>query len=181
MTRLTGGAGAWHRQGMGPFPRLASLFALLLACGCSSTPKEEPKTPGDQPEGDTTTEATAGLAADQATSDPGPAPGGVKRTEADGSDSSVPDDYSLVERDCVLLGEKLGSLWQTDLRATLSPKLSEKQRAQAEESIQEGASKKADDWANGCIKSLVGKSVDPKALKCAFNSRDLKAFETCLN
>lgn len=180
MTRLTGGARAWHRHGMGSLSRLAFLSALVLACGCSSSTKEEPKTPGDRPEGDNTTEAPDGPA-EQATSDPGPMPGGVKRTEADGSDGSVPDDYTLVERDCVLLGEKLGSLWQTDLRSTLSPKLNEKQRAQAEQSIEEGASKKADDWSNGCIKSLVGKSVDPKALKCAFNSKDLKAFETCLN
>jgi hypothetical protein len=103
--------------------------------------------------------------------------GTVKSTSGD----SVPDDYSLVERDCVDLGKKLGDLWRADLRKSLSPKLNDKQREKAEESINDGATKKEDDWANGCIKSLVGKSVDPKSLKCAFDSKDLATFEKCLN
>lgn len=163
---------------MGTVSRLVVAAALALACGCSSNPKpEEPTPPGDGPvtsePSDEEPTAAAGPAAD-----PGPAPGVVvKRTD----DNSVPDDYELMEGDCVRLGKKLGALWRLDLRAKLSPKLTEKQRETGEASIEEAASKKEDDWAEGCIKSLVGKSVDPKALKCAFDSRDLKAFEACLN
>lgn len=162
---------------------LVLVSVLALAGGCSSTPKpddpaqktdESAPADGNDPEPAASTEPPG---------DSGATPGssvkatGVQRTD----DGSVPDDYTLMEGDCVQLGKKLGSLWRADLRTTLSPKLNEKQRAQAEESIEDGASKKADDWANGCIKSLAGKSVDPKALKCAFDSKDLKAFETCLN
>lgn len=153
-----------------------------LAFGCSSNPR--PEDPAGKPEGET----SAGTSPEPSqtsnvdlndTSTPQAMGGVAKSTGID--DGSVPDDYSLVENDCVQLGKKLGSLWRTDLRASLSPKLNDKQRAAAEENIEEGATKKADDWAGGCIKSLVGKSVDPKALKCAFDSKDLKTFETCLN
>lgn len=169
---------------MGLLARLVLVPALVLACGCSSTPKEEAKTPDEGAMGESSGDAPQAASGGETSVEPGPsaAPTGVKVTGIErNDDGSIPDDYTLVERDCVQLGDKLGLLWRADLRATLSPKLSEKQRAQAEESIQEGATKKADDWANGCIKSLVGKSVDPKALKCAFDSRDLKVFEKCLN
>jgi hypothetical protein len=162
---------------MGHLSRLVLASAIALACGCSSNPKpEEPAPPGDgaamSDPGDREPAADPGPA-----SDPGPAPGVVKRT----GDNSVPDDYTLMEGDCVQLGRKLGALWRVELRSGLSPKLTEKQREKAERSIEEGASKKEEDWADGCVKSLVGKSVDPKALKCAFDAKDLKAFEACLN
>lgn len=164
---------------MGTVSRLVVAGALALACGCSSNPKpEEPTVPG---EGATTSETgePETTATPEPTADPGPAPGVVKTTDA--PDNSVPDDYELMTGDCVQLGKKLGALWRLELRASLSPKLTEKQREKGEQAIEEAASKKEDDWADGCIKSLVGKSVDPKALKCAFDARDLKAFEACLN
>lgn len=167
---------------MGPLPRFALPFALALACGCSSNPKaEEPSAPPAET-AQAEPDALAAPPETEPTADPGtPPPSGVKMTGVTPDDNSVPDDYTLMEGDCVQLGDKLGALWKLELRASLSPKLTEKQREKAEESIQEGAAKKSEDWANGCIKSLVGKSVDPKALKCAFDSRDLKAFEKCLN
>ncbi|MBK8252978.1 MAG: hypothetical protein IPK82_09945 [Polyangiaceae bacterium] len=157
----------------------AWLAGVLFAAACSSNPKpEEPQS------GATTTETSE--PEPSPTSDPGPetstlAPGGVVKTTGMDGDQGIPDDYQLVTNDCVQLGKKLGELWRVELRASLSPKLTEKQREKAEENIQDGASKKEESWADGCIKSLVGKSVDPKALKCAFNSKDLKAFEACLN
>lgn len=155
-------------------------ITAILACACSSTP------PPDDPAGKSDGAATStppddpppGSNVDLSdTSTPVEMPHGAKNVTGD----SIPDDYSLTERDCVDLGKKLGSLWATDLRAGLSPKLSAKQREKAEESIVEGSTKKADDWADGCIKSLAGKTVDPNVLKCAFDSKDLKAFEKCLN
>jgi hypothetical protein len=165
---------------MGKLSRLVVASAIALVCGCSSNPKpEEPTTPAEGPATSEPTEPEPSAGADPA-ADPGTklAPGVVKTT---GEDNSVPDDYTLMEGDCVQLGKKLGGLWRLELRSSLSPKLTEKQREKAEQSIEDGASKKEDDWAGGCVKSLVGKSVDPKALKCAFDAKDLKAFETCLN
>ena len=167
---------------MAKLPLLTSLCALILAIGCSSNPKADD--PSKAGEGSGSSESS------DTPTDPGPStsepagetttamPTGVKTT---GIDQGVPDDYSLVERDCVDLGKKLGDLWKADLRASMSPKLNDKQREKAEQSIQEGASKKAEDWANGCISGLVGKNVDPKTLKCAFDAKDLKTFEKCLN
>lgn len=171
---------------MAHLPRVLFVCALALSAGCSSNPKADD--PSKQTE-------TSGQTDVGEPTDPGPStsgeetgatstamPTGVKATGLERKDdNSVPDDYSLVERDCVDLGKKLGDLWRADLRKSLSPKLNDKQREKAEASIQEAATKKEDDWANGCIKSLVGKSVDPKSLKCAFDSKDLKAFEACLN
>ncbi len=165
---------------MGKLSRLVVASAIALVCGCSSNPKpEEPTLPAEGPATSEPAEPEPSAETDPS-ADPGTklAPGVVKTS---GEDNSVPDDYTLMEGDCVQLGKKLGGLWRLELRGTLSPKLTEKQREKAEQSIEDGASKKEDDWAGGCVKSLVGKSVDPKALKCAFDAKDLKAFEACLN
>lgn len=180
---MTGAAATWHRREMGNLRRFVLLSALALACGCSSNPKaEEPSATGDSPGTSEPPEGEPATSTEPAEEPVKPAPSGVKMTGVDGStDNSVPDDYTLMTGDCVQLGKKLGGLWRTELRSSLSPKLTEKQREKAEESIDDGATKKEDDWAGGCIKSLVGKTVDPKALKCAFDSKDLKTFEKCLN
>ena len=181
--KLTAAAAPWHRRDMGSLPRFVLVSALALACGCSSNPKaEEPPPSGDGPTTSEPPEGEPSTSTEPAEDPVKPPPSGVKTTGVDGAtDNSVPDDYTLMAGDCAQLGKKLGDLWRAELRASLSPKLTEKQREKAEESIDDGATKKEDDWANGCIKSLVGKSVDPKALKCAFDSKDLKAFEKCLN
>lgn len=164
-------------------PRFVLMMSIGLACACASTPKPEDasKTDGETTAGSSEPGETSTVDLND-TSTPQSMPTGVKRTTVDGApDNTVPDDYSLVENDCVQLGKKLGSLWATDLRSTLSPKLNEKQRAAAEENIRDGSDKKANDWADGCVKSLVGKVVDRNVLKCAFDSKDLKSFEKCLN
>lgn len=182
---LTAAVRPWHRRAMGMLSRFVLVMSVGLACACSSNPK--PEDASNTPGGETTTSAEpepepASTVDLNDTSTPVAMSSGIKATGVDRKDDgSIPDDYSLVENDCIQLGRKLGALWRQDLRASLSPKLSEKQRAAAEENIEEGANKKADDWADGCIKSLVGKSVDPKSLKCAMDSKDLKAFEACLN
>lgn len=189
MRRLTRARPAFYRRAMAKLPRVPSLCALILAIGCSSNPKADDPSKGGEGSAqgesgevgssDPLGSSTADAAGETGAAPPAPT---VKGIGVDHNpDNSVPDDYSLVERDCVDLGKKLGDLWRADLRKTLSPKLNDKQREKAEQSIEEGASKKEDDWANGCIKSLVGKSVDPKALKCAFDSKDLATFEKCLN
>src|SRR5262249_43505204 len=115
-------------------------------------------------------------------SDPGAAPSGVKSTGVERSDdNSVPDDYSLTERDCVDLGKKKAELALADFRSQVGPKVTEKQRQAAEPGFQAAAEKDGNKCADGCLKSLVGKVVDPKALKCAFAAKDAKAFEKCLN
>ena len=183
MRRLTAGRAPFYRPRMAKLSRLTSLCALILAIGCSSNPKADD--PSKAGEGSGQSDPSDSSASDPGSSDAPvgqtstPVPMGTVKSVTD--DNSVPDDYSLVERDCVDLGKKLGDLWRAELRASLSPKLNDKQREKAEQSIQDGASKKEEDWANGCIKSLVGKNVDPKALKCAFDSKDLKTFEKCLN
>jgi hypothetical protein len=169
---------------MGMLSRFVLVMSVGLACACSNNPK--PEDPSNKPDGETTTDSSdtgpASTVDLNDTSTPLERSSGVKATGVDRKeDGSVPDDYTLVENDCIQLGRKLGGLWRVELRASLSPKLNEKQREKAEESIAEGADKKADDWADGCIKSLVGKSADPKTLKCAMDSKDLKAFEKCLN
>lgn len=180
---MTDAAGAWHRLLM----RKRSIFALVcglsLVAACSSTPKAEDASnkTDDQAQSETSEHVSTGAPEDTGSTGQAASSGvkvnGVERTD----DNSVPDDYSLTERDCDLLGKKLGDLWRGELRSQMSPKLSDKQREKAEQSIEDGASKKEDDWAAGCIKGLAGKTVDPKTLKCAFNSKDLKAFEKCLN
>lgn len=171
---------------MALFPRVLLACALAFAAGCSSNPKADDPTKSEGGSGQTDVadqpDANPSTSGEPAGSTSTAMPTGVKIDGVDrANDNSVPDDYSLVERDCVDLGKKLGDLWRADLRKSLSPKLTDKQREKAEASIQDAATKKEDDWAAGCIKSLVGKSVDPKSLKCAFDSKDLKAFEACLN
>jgi hypothetical protein len=65
--------------------------------------------------------------------------------------------------------------------AQLSPKLSEEKRSAAEKNIDDVASKMASQWTSGCEKSLVGKVVERQRIKCALDSRSLKAFEECIN
>jgi hypothetical protein len=166
---------------MGMLSRFVLMMSVGLACACSSNPK--PEDASSKPDGEATGETTETSNVDlNDTSTPVGMGGGVKASGVErNADGSIPDDYSLVHNDCIQLGKKLGRLWTAELRSSLSPKLTEKQRAQAEENIQEGANKKADDWANGCIESLVGKVVDRKTLTCAMDAKDLKVFEKCLN
>lgn len=156
---------------------------VALACGCSSNPKPEDasKKTDDTAQNDATeSETSKSNLPDKDTVDrPN---GGVKSTGVQRNDeNSVPDDYSLTQRDCVDLGKKKSELALADFRSQVGPKVTEKQRAAAEPGFQAAAEKDGEKFAEGCLKSLVDKVVDPKALKCAFDAKDVKTFEKCLN
>jgi hypothetical protein len=162
---------------------LTLVFSAALACGCSSNPKPEDASAKTEEttQGETFEPGTSASA--EPSADPGEVPpSGVKATGVErNEDNSVPDDYSLTERDCVDLGKKKAELALADFRAQVGPKVTEKQRQAAEPGFQSAAEKDGSKFADGCLKSLVNKVVDPKALKCAFAAKDVKAFEKCLN
>ncbi len=83
--------------------------------------------------------------------------------------------------ECRSLAGKYGALTRSDETSKLSPKLTEKQRAQADESIGSAAQKLEARWAESCVASLVGKVAEEQALQCAMNARNVAAFDTCLN
>lgn len=158
-----------------------ALFAALAvissaACGSSQTPVENAdSTPAvkESPSDSTPPE----------THDPGepttsmPMPDG---TAKGAKDDTIPDDYSMMEGDCAALGKKFTAVLRAENMAQLSPKLSEAKRTEAEERIEEVATKTGNTWMDGCAKALVGKIVDRKALKCAMDAKTSKEFETCL-
>lgn len=152
-------------------------LVLLLGCG-SSTAK-----PADAPDGEKSeTASSAGEngqgAAPRGGATPAPTMGAVKR-EASATD--VPDDYSLTENDCQALGRGYGDAARYDQRAALNPKLTDKQREQANASIDAVVSKLETTWIDTCAKSLAGKNVDHKNITCALAAKTVKAFDVCLN
>jgi hypothetical protein len=166
-------------------PFFASLsFSLALAtvaCSSGAPPPDTPAQPSEPSEtAGSTTESQSGSegAGEQASS--ASAPSGTAQAPRDDS-NVIPDDYEMMSGDCVVLGNKLGAVVRSDHMAQLSPKLSEEKRSTAEKNIDDVASKMASQWANGCEKSLVGKVVERQRIKCALDSRSLKAFEECIN
>jgi hypothetical protein len=161
----------------------ALALATLLGCASSSKPPDDPSANTDPistsdtpPEGDSP-------GSRDTPPDPEPAspkPGEVKKGAENGP-GSIPDDYMITNGDCVMLGRALAGVTRADQVAQLSPKLNEKQRAQAEESINAGSDKTGDKFAEGCQKSSAGNTGDPKSLKCALNAKTAKEFEGCLN
>ena len=162
--------------------RFRSAFApvalvLLLGCG-GSTPK-----PADAPDGEKSdTPSSTGENGDS----PGakgdaPAPPAMGAVKREGSATDVPDDYSLTENDCQALGRGYGDAARGDQRAALNPKLTAKQREQADASIDGVVTKLETAWEATCLKSLAGKIVDHKNIKCALAAKTVKAFDICLN
>lgn len=150
--------------------RILAVFVVALA-GCAATPPAaEPPSPTAEPQDEPA--ATEGPAEPAA---PALAPS-VKR-----ADHSIPDDYSISNGDCNALGRKLGDLTRSDELAKVSPKVKEKLREKAMQSIDEAATKITNAWIESCEKNLVGKVTDPKSLKCALDARAVKAFDECLN
>lgn len=151
------------------------VLALLLGCS-SGTPK-----PADGPEAEPT--PTSPAAADEhappVEAPPPPAMGTVKRPE--GSAAETPDDYSLTENDCQALGRQYGEAARADQRLGLNPKLTAKQREQADASIDAVVSKLESAWTETCSKSLAGKNVEHKNIKCALAAKTVKSFDVCLN
>lgn len=150
----------------------AVLSASWIGCG-ASTPLPVESSSQEAPE-----PTDRAGPAEPAPEEPPPASGGVAgRREED----LIPDDYAIMRGDCDQLGRQLAALTRSDQGATLSPKLTAAQRAQGEKNIDDVATRLGNQWTAACEKSLVGKSIDRKALRCAFEARSVKAFDTCLN
>ena len=162
-------------------PRSLALAPLVLALllGCSSgAPK-----PADGPEGEPAINPLApGEAAEQAPPVEAPpqqtAMGEVKRSAGA---TETPDDYSLTENDCQALGRQYGQAARDDQRVELNPKLTAKQREQAEATIDGVVSKLESAWTETCSKTLAGKVVEHKNIKCALAAKTVKSFDVCLN
>ena len=162
--------------------RFRSAFApvalvLLFGCG-ASTPK-----PADGPDGEKSeTPSSAGENGDTPSAKgDAPAPATVGAVKREGSATDVPDDYTLTENDCQALGRGYGDAARGDQRAALNPKLTAKQREQADASIDGVVTKMATVWEETCLKSLAGKIVEHKNIKCALAAKTVKAFDICLN
>jgi hypothetical protein len=154
--------------------------ALLSGCGSSSnrdggnTPDDVSSSTNDGVDSSTTRSAKT----DQPDNDTKPMPHGPKSTN-DGN--SVPEDYTLTDRDCIELAKHYGTVQKADQMVLLSPKLSAGQKAQAEKSIDDAVTKLGENWENGCRSSLVGGVVDRERLKCAMTAKSVKSFDECIN
>jgi hypothetical protein len=166
------------------FRRSTWLLSALSACvllGCSVKP---PKQQGDTPitASDDNPESPSKPSGPSEGSTPShtPSSGGTEPSTKDDK-NALPDDYELTPRDCIELGNQFALLIKADESQKLSPKLKEKQREAAEQSIQKAASARGQQWTDSCQKSLVGMVSDRKALKCAMDAKNVKAFDDCLN
>jgi hypothetical protein len=159
---------------------LASIgFSLLFALtGCGPTPspdtaadaqKENGPDEGGGSQGNATNEGPA--------NDTQPMSHGAKKATGEGS----ADDYTLTAHDCQELGRQYAAVQRADQIKQLSPKLTDKQRAQAEKNIDEVIGAMGDTWAAGCMESLVGKVVERKRLSCAMAAKTVETFADCIN
>jgi hypothetical protein len=148
-------------------------FALtfLLACGAGTAK------PADGPESEAAGTPPGGEPA-ATTEAPAPTPT-VKRIDPV-TDLST-DDYSLTENDCQALGRQYGDAARADQRVGLNPKLTDKQREQANASIDSVVSKLETTWIDTCVKNLAGKNVEHKNITCALAAKTVKSFDVCLN
>lgn len=160
----------------------ATLFcASFLSAACGGPPKEptEPSTPTNLTE-DAPPDITDDPDAPKPLSNDGPkqvsGPEPAAKESAPGAQSR-----EITPRECQSLAGKYGALTRSDETAKLSPKLNDKQRAQADESIAAAAQKLEQRWAESCESSLVGKVAEEQALQCAMNAKNVAAFDTCLN
>jgi hypothetical protein len=150
-------------------------LALLLGCG-SSTSK-----PADGPEGEKSEAPAAADGHGEKTAvASAPEPPTTSTVKRSGDATDVPD-YSLTENDCQALGRRYGDATRADQRAALNPRLTAKQREQADASIDGVVTKLETQWADTCVKSLAGKNVEHETIKCALAAKTVKAFDICLN
>lgn len=156
--------------------------ALLSGCGSSSN-RDGANTADDVSSGSSDGTNSDGSSKDTARNhlpdnDTKEMPHGPKSTN-DGN--SVPEDYSLTDRDCIELARQYVVVQKADQMATLSPKLTAAQKEQGEKAIDAAVGKLGEGWENGCRTSLVGGVVDRARLKCAMGSKTVKAFDECIN
>ncbi|WP_438018961.1 hypothetical protein WMF18_07710 [Sorangium sp. So ce315] len=153
---------------------------VLLGCAGAPPPAEQPEPApleAPAPRAEPTPEAAVGAEAPAAEPSAAPSPAAPR---APRRDDSVPDDYALMHGDCVELGKQLTALTRTEQVAALSAKLTAEQRGETEKRIDAVAAKLGEQYAQMCEQN-VGKHVDPRSLKCAFDARTVQAFEACLN
>src|SRR5262249_42824064 len=159
---------------------LLPALVAVLSLGCSSGP---PKQVGDP----SSNEFSSDKSGDNAKWEGSPS--GSKGSEGNASegggdqkarDDRIPDDYSLTPGDCDALGKHYGEVAKADQMATVSPKLTQKQKDQAEENIEKVVGKLATQWIEGCQSTLAGNIVDHKALKCAMEARTVADFKGCI-
>ncbi len=148
------------------------VLALLLGCG-SGAPK-----PAEGPEGEPGAAPGDPASTSAVEAPPPPVMGTVKRPEGP---VETPDDYSLTENDCQALGRQYGDAARADQRVGLNPKLTAKQREQADASIDSVVSKLEAGWTDTCLKTLAGKNVEHDKIKCALAAKTVKSFDVCLN
>ena len=167
--------------------RSATWFAalLMLAAGCSSTPKPvepdgtvdvEPKPPSDATSQPDDTEPVAEVdkpLRDEPEVEPAsdPQPEQPARAVA----------HDITPNDCEALGGQLARVTRADQLAALPPRLHADKRRPAEEAITEVANKVGERWAEYCRKSLAGGTTDEASLKCAMRSKTADAFTACLS
>lgn len=152
--------------------------ALLLGCGSSSSNRDGANTPDDVSSTSNDTMDSSSKGPELPDKDEKEMPHGPKSTN-DGN--SVPEDYTLTDRDCIELAKHYVVVQKSDQMVALSPKLSTAQKEQAEKSITDAVVKLGENWENGCRSSLVGGVVDRNRLKCAISSKTVKAFDECIN
>jgi hypothetical protein len=153
------------------------LVALAAPLACSvKQPTQAGETPmngsDDTPPSGPSKGSSAGPSGDSSASPDAPPPS---------KDTSVPDDYQMTNRDCIELGGQFSNVIRADESAKLSPKLKDKQREAAEQSIEKAANARGQQWTDTCVKSLAGTVQDRSKLKCAMDSKSAKAFDECLN
>ncbi len=153
------------------------VLALLLGCGSGALK------PAEGPEGEATTSPAPPYdAAVQAPPvEPPPQQTAMGEVKRSAGATETPDDYSLTENDCQALGRQYGEAARADQRVGLNPKLTAKQREQAEAAIDGVVSKLESGWTETCSKQLAGKIVEHKNIKCALAAKTVKSFDVCLN
>jgi hypothetical protein len=159
---------------------LVAVATLLAACGGKPKEAETPETPAPLQEDVPPDISEDPTSPGKPLSNDGPKQVSGPEASAKESDPAA-QSREITPRECQSLAGKYGALTRSDETAKLSPKLNDKQRAQADESISAAAQKLEARWAESCESSLVGKVAEEQALQCAMNAKNVAAFDTCLN
>lgn len=155
---------------------LAACALLAVACGAGQpTPEEPTASPPEEPMA-----SDVAAPADAPPEGAAPEPAGAPTASADEPDPKGKF-REITPRECQALGGKYGELTRADETAKLNPKLTDKQRAQASESIDAAARTLESRWVESCTASLLGKEAEEQAITCAMSARNVAAFDTCLN
>ena len=158
-------------------PRLAVAAVLASLAACSpSQPPETPETPPAPTSEPAPTADQAPPPAPTATALPGSV---VKGRDAD--KSAMLANYELTPSDCDALGRQYGAVARADQLATLSPRLTVKQRESTAAQIDRVVGKLEESWIASCQTNLVNKSVDHRVIDCALATKTVKQFDVCLN